>query len=85
MLLPPTPAGGPYVITATEDGGVGITLTDIYFGDVFLCGGQSNMQANVAYTWNGTAECERGYASRYHTMRVMTVGHTPRGGALPAR
>ena len=82
VLLPPTPAGGPYVITATY-GGAGITLIDIYFGDVFLCGGQSNMQANVAYTWNGTAECERGYASRYHTMRVMTVGHTPGGAPSP--
>ena len=40
------PAGGPYKITATSIVGnqlVSISLEDVYFGDVWLCGGQSNM------------------------------------------
>ena len=45
------PFGGPYKITATsivENQIVSISLQDVYFGDVWLCGGQSNM----AFTTN---------------------------------
>ena len=40
------PFGGPYKITATsivENQIISISLQDVYFGDVWLCGGQSNM------------------------------------------
>ncbi|MCB0633932.1 MAG: sialate O-acetylesterase, partial [Lewinella sp.] len=39
--LPPQPAGGPYEMTLR--GANEITLQDVYFGDVWLCAGQSNM------------------------------------------
>ena len=44
MSLEPTEAGGPYNITATlvEDS-TSITLTNVMFGDVYFCSGQSNM------------------------------------------
>jgi sialate O-acetylesterase len=35
--------GGPYTLTATA-GGATTTLNDVMVGDVYLCGGQSNMQ-----------------------------------------
>lgn len=44
--LPPMEAGGPYDMTVTLDGEK-ITLTDILIGDVYLAGGQSNMQFRV--------------------------------------
>ena len=37
------PAGGPHTVVATASSGATQTLTDILFGDVYLCGGQSNM------------------------------------------
>ncbi|WP_316796049.1 sialate O-acetylesterase [Pedobacter agri] len=42
IKLPPQKAGGPYqmVLSASNK----ITLSDILFGDVFLCSGQSNME-----------------------------------------
>ncbi|MGI4743664.1 MAG: sialate O-acetylesterase [Janthinobacterium lividum] len=43
--LPPTPAGGPYVLTVK--GQNTITLTDVLVGDVWLASGQSNMQYKV--------------------------------------
>lgn len=43
ILLPPLPAGGPYEITLT-DGTDTIVLRDIMIGEVWLCGGQSNME-----------------------------------------
>ena len=44
--LPAMEAGGPYEMTATLDGET-VTLTDILVGDVYLAGGQSNMQFRV--------------------------------------
>ncbi|XP_071114953.1 sialate O-acetylesterase-like [Haliotis cracherodii] len=40
--LPPISAGGPYTITVTSREGK-LTLSDVLFGDVWVCSGQSNM------------------------------------------
>lgn len=39
----PVDAGGPYNVTAASVQSSAVTLKDILFGDVWLCGGQSNM------------------------------------------
>ncbi len=44
--LPAMPAGGPYDLTVTI-GDESITFTDVLIGDVYLAGGQSNMQFRV--------------------------------------
>lgn len=44
--LPPMEAGGPYTMTVTLNGETS-QLTDILIGDVYLAGGQSNMQFRV--------------------------------------
>ncbi len=49
--LPAMDAGGPYKLSASADGGSS-TLNDIMVGDVFLCGGQSNMELAVANATN---------------------------------
>jgi len=49
--LPAMPAGGPYVLSASANGGTA-TLNDILVGDVFLCGGQSNMELVMANATN---------------------------------
>ncbi|MEG8038735.1 sialate O-acetylesterase [Sphingomonas sp. LR60] len=41
--LPALPAGGPYTLTV-QSGRTHQTLTDMLVGDVYLCGGQSNME-----------------------------------------
>jgi len=41
--LPTAAAGGPYTLSVSDAGG-STTLNDIMIGDVFMCGGQSNMQ-----------------------------------------
>ena len=41
--LSPLKPGGPYTLTATA-GSATTTLNDVMVGDVYLCGGQSNMQ-----------------------------------------
>ena len=42
VYLDPIEAGGPYNITASS-GDCQITLSDVLFGDVWFCSGQSNM------------------------------------------
>lgn len=49
--LPALPAGGPYTLSV-DAGGAGQTLADIMVGDVFLCGGQSNMEFMVKASTN---------------------------------
>ncbi len=46
ILLPPLPAGGPYTLSVS-DGTDTLTLSDIMVGEVWLCGGQSNMELNL--------------------------------------
>lgn len=41
--LPPMEAGGPYELTVQADGSA-ITFSDVWIGDVWLAGGQSNME-----------------------------------------
>lgn len=43
MKLPPQPAGGPHVLEITA-GPERIVLEDVWFGEVWLAGGQSNME-----------------------------------------
>ena len=49
IALPATHPGGPYTIVAeSKNGGDKAMLENVLFGDVFLCGGQSNMQVNCS-------------------------------------
>ncbi len=43
IVLPPLPAGGPCTLTIS-DGTQAVSLEDIMLGEVWLCGGQSNME-----------------------------------------
>lgn len=53
VSLPPVAAGGPYVLSV--DGERRITFNDVLVGDVWLCGGQSNMAWPLAQTHNAEA------------------------------
>ncbi|ABX43019.1 sialate O-acetylesterase [Lachnoclostridium phytofermentans] len=50
IMLPKMPAGGPYEMTIIGD--ETITIQDIYFGDVYLLSGQSNMVLPISRTIN---------------------------------
>ena len=54
--LPAQPAGGPYNISGLQPGtGETWQLSDVLFGDVVLCGGQSNMALGMGSINNSTA------------------------------
>ena len=52
VALPSVPAGGPYGVTVTSSDGQ-VTLSDVLFGDVWLCSGQSNMVFNMGQVGGG--------------------------------
>src|SRR5579863_9351485 len=53
-LVGPLPAGGPY--TMGISGPQTVHLSNILMGDVWLCGGQSNMEVSVSMMKNGREE-----------------------------
>jgi len=72
IYLNPQAAGGPYNITITSTAGDNAVLTNVLFGDVWVCSGQSNMQFTVSSAFNSTAEIAA--ANRYPNIRLFTVG-----------
>jgi sialate O-acetylesterase len=53
-LVGPLPAGGPY--TMDISGPQTVHLSNVLIGDVWLCGGQSNMEVSVSMMKNGKEE-----------------------------
>lgn len=67
----PMPAGGPYSITVASAGDASLTITNVLFGDVWICSGQSNMEMN--YGWgltNGKEDIEN---NTYPDIRLLNV------------
>lgn len=56
-VLPPHEAGGPYVVRI-ENGSDVIEINDVYYGEVFLAGGQSNMGLTLKDAMQPLDECE---------------------------
>ncbi|KAJ8368838.1 hypothetical protein SKAU_G00088660 [Synaphobranchus kaupii] len=71
VTLDPVKAGGPYNVTAVQQGvtGASVTLTDVLFGDVWLCGGQSNMAFLISQVFNASAE--KAQATKYPDVRIF--------------
>ncbi|XP_069470638.1 sialate O-acetylesterase isoform X1 [Ambystoma mexicanum] len=72
--LDPVEHGGPYRIHAEQNfmGEItSITIEDIFFGDVWLCGGQSNMEMTVLQIYNASKELSEAYL--YPQVRLFTA------------
>ncbi|HEX2488979.1 MAG TPA: sialate O-acetylesterase [Blastocatellia bacterium] len=70
VRLKPLKAGGPFTLTVS--GKNKIELKDVMVGEVWICGGQSNMQWRLNQTDNADAEIA---AAKYPMIRLFT---TPR-------
>ena len=68
VKLQPPPAGGPYTIKIT--GHETVELQNVLVGDIWLCGGQSNMQFGLRGARNGTDEVK---AANYPQIRFFSV------------
>ncbi|XP_046365448.1 sialate O-acetylesterase-like [Haliotis rufescens] len=70
VKLPAMTVKGPYTVSAKSSEGT-VTIKDVLFGDVWLCGGQSNMGFPAGHVLNATAELEA--SLKYVDIRVMRV------------
>ncbi|XP_047450802.1 sialate O-acetylesterase isoform X2 [Mugil cephalus] len=70
VTLDPVDAGGPYNVTAASED-YEATLTDVLFGDVWLCGGQSNMYFKTNQIFNASEELV--LSAKYPHVRTFMV------------
>ncbi|HEX5245380.1 MAG TPA: sialate O-acetylesterase [Tepidisphaeraceae bacterium] len=70
MFLNAMPAGGPFELTVTS-GDEKAVATDVCFGDVWLCSGQSNMQMALKECDDGNSVAEQ--AEKLTNLRLCTV------------
>ncbi|MBO5273013.1 MAG: hypothetical protein J6I45_00185 [Clostridia bacterium] len=59
LTLPETDFGGPYKLTLIAEKGGCLTIGDVLFGEVILCGGQSNMGWAVGQCYGKTMDTLR--------------------------
>src|SRR5579872_2819596 len=70
--IQPPKAGGPYTVTIA--GRRTVELHNVLVGDVWLCGGQSNMALTLRFTRNADEEIK---SANYPNIRFFTVGGRP--------
>ncbi|XP_061448897.1 sialate O-acetylesterase [Rhineura floridana] len=72
VILKPMAPGGPFTIMIRQydkEEVANATLKDVYFGDVWFCSGQSNMEMTVSQVFNASNELAE--ASHYPLVRVF--------------
>ena len=74
IKLPAIAAGGPYALRVK--GNNTLELTNVLFGEVWVCSGQSNMEWPVRASKDSEAEIA---AANYPTIRLFNVPHRPSG------
>jgi len=77
VLLPARPPGVGYTITArcdACDNATAASLTDVAFGDVWLCSGQSNMEDPVLTTLSRNSSYAAVLNGAYDHIRLYQVG-----------
>ena len=74
IKLPAMQAGGPYTLRVTGENT--LELTNVLFGEVWVCSGQSNMQWSVSASKDSEAEIA---AANYPTIRLFYVPRRPSG------
>lgn len=75
LTMPPHPAGGPYTLTL-QSGDETLVFAGVYYGEVWLAGGQSNMELPLAGSRDGEAvlaACTDARLHFYATPKVTTV------------
>eukprot|EP00038_Savillea_parva_P007103 m.167831 g.167831 ORF g.167831 m.167831 type:complete len:674 (-) comp12884_c0_seq1:903-2924(-) len=69
-FLQPTKAGGNFSIFAT-DGTSTVNITDVTFGDVWYCGGQSNMALPMGHTFSRNYTAKNITMGKYNNIRLF--------------
>ena len=75
LALPPQPASAaPRALALAQDDGATAALDDLLFGDVYVCGGQSNAQFTLPQAFNAAEEVAA--AAHYPNIRLFSAGQS---------
>jgi sialate O-acetylesterase len=72
VSFPALAPGGPYTLTVSDGAGAQTTLSDLMVGDVYLCGGQSNMEFPARLSTGAWSEID---TSANPSLRFTTIPH----------
>jgi sialate O-acetylesterase len=74
-----TDSDGPYSLQLSSGTRVTDTISadNVFFGEVFLCSGQSNMEYNVGGIHNASAELKLADTGAFDNVRLFQVGKLP--------
>ena len=75
FTLPPQPASSSHNITVSSDDGSVVSFTNVAFGDVFMCSGQSNMEFGLSFAFG--AEAAIASSAQYADIRLFTIDKNP--------
>ena len=76
QLLPAMPASRKaydFTFSSSNSTKERASMSDVLFGDVYICGGQSNMEFAIPAVANTTYERQR--ANAFSSIRLFSVGH----------
>lgn len=76
LLAPRAASVQPLNITVTQHGSQQ-TLNGVLFGDVWFCGGQSNMELGLSHTLTRNQSFDAVRAGKYAHLRIFSMDHNP--------
>ena len=76
VYLPKLNAGGPYNMTIISEAGR-IVIVNVYIGEVYYCGGQSNMEWQPQHSGDVLASLYSSSACVNDNIRMLYVGYNP--------
>eukprot|EP00040_Diaphanoeca_grandis_P042178 m.264329 g.264329 ORF g.264329 m.264329 type:complete len:830 (+) comp55607_c0_seq1:15-2504(+) len=71
-LLKAAPSGGSYTLTL-EQGTTSVAIVNVTFGDVWYCGGQSNMALPILHTFSRNISRDAILSGKYSNIRISGV------------
>eukprot|EP00041_Stephanoeca_diplocostata_P026687 m.723398 g.723398 ORF g.723398 m.723398 type:complete len:865 (+) comp23021_c0_seq4:58-2652(+) len=74
LLHPQTAPGGNFTIVVSTGSGYSINITNVTFGDVYFCSGQSNMALELYYTFSVDELKAEMMAGKYSQIRTFEYG-----------
>ena len=81
VVLEPQPPGGPWQVTIESDNE--LSFEDVWFGEVWLCAGQSNMEWPLAESDDGKATVQAAGDPNLRLLRLERVGSAERESDVP--
>ena len=75
QLQPQPQAGGEYIISVSAQSNGSISISNVTYGDIYFCSGQSNMDLEIYFTFSVDELKEQMRAGKYNNLRTFEYGY----------